>query len=389
MQDARAQNAAAQGDAATNALDAARQAQLNAITVNGLNREQIEARIKQIKKDIAAIEFGALRNARDAVDAAEKALEKAISALTYRRKTREQWELEAAAVDAAEKKVLAYEKGVYRALKDSEKIVKAWEKLNNTFTTTHIVNTVYNGTPAPGAADPDPAPKKKKKRGGGNSVRRVADGGFISGPGTATSDSILAMLSDGEYVIKAASVDKFGTGFLDSVNAGQLPGFKIGGMVREGGGSRNKSTPAKPVARVSEDAAERRAQAAKPNQAQTEAAAQKQRDALYRQGGFQGFEAGLGSTMAAFAKSAPGKFLADAYSGTGLGNQVFRGALALLSTPAEIVGSLAKNAMDFVAKPNLESLIKEMFEFYLTLEPKTVEYMDYEIDKNMYSFWKK
>jgi TP901 family phage tail tape measure protein len=230
MQDARAQNAAAQGDAATNALDAARQAQLNAITVNGLNREQIEARIKQIKKDIAEIEFGALRNARDAVDAAEKALEKAISALTYRRKTREQWELEAAAVDAAEKKVLAYEKGVYRALKDSEKIVKAWEKLNDTFTTTHIVNTVYNGTPAPGAADPDPAPKKKKKTGGGPIIRRVADGGFISGPGTATSDSILAMLSDGEYVIKAASVDKFGKNFLDLINAGKLPEFKLGGM---------------------------------------------------------------------------------------------------------------------------------------------------------------
>jgi hypothetical protein len=62
--------------------------------------------------------------------------------------------------------------------------------------------------------------------------------------------------------------------------------------------------------------------------------------------------------MAAFAKSAPGKFLADAYSGTGLGNVAFRGALAILSTPAEIVGSYAKNAMDFIAKPNLQSMIK-------------------------------
>ena len=91
MQDARAQNAAAQGDAATNALDAARQAQLNALTANGLTREQIEARIKALKKDIAVIEFGALQNARDAVAAAEKALEKSISALTYRKKTKEQW----------------------------------------------------------------------------------------------------------------------------------------------------------------------------------------------------------------------------------------------------------------------------------------------------------
>jgi hypothetical protein len=60
-----------------------------------------------------------------------------------------------------------------------------------------------------------------------------ASGGFISGPGTATSDSIPAMLSDGEYVIKAASVNKFGKGFLDSINSGILPTFKKGGSVKD------------------------------------------------------------------------------------------------------------------------------------------------------------
>lgn len=53
-------------------------------------------------------------------------------------------------------------------------------------------------------------------------VVAAASGGAIYGPGTATSDSIPAMLSDGEYVIKAASVDKYGTGFLDALNAGTL-----------------------------------------------------------------------------------------------------------------------------------------------------------------------
>jgi hypothetical protein len=76
----------------------------------------------------------------------------------------------------------------------------------------------------------------------------MATGGFVSGPGTPTSDSVPAMLSNGEYVIKAASVNKFGKGFLDSINDGKLPGFKKGGM----------------LGRVSADAAERRAQAAKP-----------------------------------------------------------------------------------------------------------------------------
>lgn len=45
-----------------------------------------------------------------------------------------------------------------------------------------------------------------------------ADGGAVSGPGTGTSDSIPAMLSNGEYVVKASAVSKVGTGFLDLLN---------------------------------------------------------------------------------------------------------------------------------------------------------------------------
>jgi UDP-glucose 4-epimerase len=49
----------------------------------------------------------------------------------------------------------------------------------------------------------------------------------------------------------------------------------------------------------------------------------------------------------------------------------------------------AKNLLGFKDNTNLEYLIKEMFEFYLTLKSRSVEYMNYEIDKHMYSFWKK
>jgi TP901 family phage tail tape measure protein len=49
--------------------------------------------------------------------------------------------------------------------------------------------------------------------------RLEADGGYIAGPGTATSDSIPAYLSNGEYVIKAAAVAKYGTHMFDSLNA--------------------------------------------------------------------------------------------------------------------------------------------------------------------------
>jgi len=63
-------------------------------------------------------------------------------------------------------------------------------------------------------------PKKLKK----------ASGGMIRGAGTGTSDSIPALLSNGEYVVKAKSVKKYGTGTLDALNAGR---FADGGLVQD------------------------------------------------------------------------------------------------------------------------------------------------------------
>ena len=56
---------------------------------------------------------------------------------------------------------------------------------------------------------------------------KKATGGYISGVGTGTSDSIPAMLSNGEYVIKASTVGKVGTGFLDLLNSGRLSNMKL------------------------------------------------------------------------------------------------------------------------------------------------------------------
>lgn len=55
-----------------------------------------------------------------------------------------------------------------------------------------------------------------------------ATGGPIFGPGTATSDSIPAWLSNGEYVIRAAAVDKYGLGLMHQINAMR---FADGGFV--------------------------------------------------------------------------------------------------------------------------------------------------------------
>lgn len=62
-----------------------------------------------------------------------------------------------------------------------------------------------------------------------------ASGGSVAGPGTGTSDSVPAMLSNGEYVLNAQAVDRLGIPFLNGLNTGRLRGFASGGLVGSGG----------------------------------------------------------------------------------------------------------------------------------------------------------
>jgi TP901 family phage tail tape measure protein len=59
----------------------------------------------------------------------------------------------------------------------------------------------------------------------------AATGGYILGPGTSTSDSIPVRLSNGEYVVRASMVDKYGVPLLEAINKGMLPSMATGGMI--------------------------------------------------------------------------------------------------------------------------------------------------------------
>lgn len=66
-----------------------------------------------------------------------------------------------------------------------------------------------------------------------------ASGGFVSGPGSGTSDSIMARLSNGEFVQRAMATSYYGTRFMNALNNLQIPrdairgllGFANGGLV--------------------------------------------------------------------------------------------------------------------------------------------------------------
>lgn len=78
------------------------------------------------------------------------------------------------------------------------------------------------------------------------STPKFAGGGIVQGPGTGTSDSVLARLSAGEFVLPARAVRRYGVALIESMRAMTfdplrgLPRFAAGGLV----GELAKSTPA-------------------------------------------------------------------------------------------------------------------------------------------------
>tara|TARA_B110000483_G_scaffold97704_1_gene119928 strand:- start:6160 stop:11811 length:5652 start_codon:yes stop_codon:yes gene_type:complete len=72
--------------------------------------------------------------------------------------------------------------------------------------------------------------------GGITSLFGFANGGavgFANGGSVGSTDTVPAMLTPGEFVVKKSAVDKYGEGFLSSLNKGVLPmqGFQNGGSV--------------------------------------------------------------------------------------------------------------------------------------------------------------
>ena len=63
----------------------------------------------------------------------------------------------------------------------------------------------------------------------------VAGGGRIAGPGSSTSDSIPARLSNGEFVVQAKEAKKVYP-LLEAINSGKFKGYREGGMVGDAAG---------------------------------------------------------------------------------------------------------------------------------------------------------
>jgi hypothetical protein len=96
-----------------------------------------------------------------------------------------------------------------------------WDSIQSVFSNPIKVNFDTSGGPLGG--------------GGGR-----ASGGLVRGPGSTTSDSIMAWLSDFEYVINARAVRHYGADLFGALNAMALPKdfmnrFAMGGLARSAG----------------------------------------------------------------------------------------------------------------------------------------------------------
>jgi hypothetical protein len=100
-----------------------------------------------------------------------------------------------------------------------------------------VPNAPSGGSPpsapiAGGVTPGSPPPVSIAGTGSVINATKKAEGGYISGPGTGTSDSIPALLSNGEYVINARSTRLFQP-LLSAINeTGSQPQFSVGGLVQ-------------------------------------------------------------------------------------------------------------------------------------------------------------
>ncbi|MER7445046.1 hypothetical protein [Micromonospora avicenniae] len=82
----------------------------------------------------------------------------------------------------------------------------------------------------------------------GGTLLKNAEGGLIRGPGSATSDSIISRVSNGEYILRAGAVRKLGVGFLDRLNQidrkGGIPGDSLPGRQVQDGALARRSLEA-------------------------------------------------------------------------------------------------------------------------------------------------
>ena len=245
-QDLRATSASGYFSSQTDALNAGRQSALDQVRgADGLSRVELEEKIKNLTDEIFAIEEKTLEPAQERIRLAQVELDKRIEELEVLGKTKTEWETIKNSIDLARTNSAGYLAAMTEAEKEVQNIKDLWNEIEKPKETVYTVKTVKEGdtTPAgpagpaaPAAAKPPGPPKPNGGKpvvtpGGGSLLGTnwiaMASGGKVmsymsDGGSPLGSDTVSAMLTPGEFVVKRPMVNKYGTALLESINSGSL-----------------------------------------------------------------------------------------------------------------------------------------------------------------------
>jgi TP901 family phage tail tape measure protein len=400
VQEMRAQEAERAAARQEKILEKARQNELDSVRspVDGRSRVQIEERIKTLKDEILEKEEKILEPQQRALDLANGYKDAAFDSIEYLGKNESEWKKIESGVRNAKVEAEAYKKAIEDALLLIPKLQAAYAGAPGTSTGASATNPTDGNKPSEKeeriaqlnaliqanrdavTKDKSITPEDKRlmaeniglikelreltgdsKTTGG--TKKLATGGFVSGPGTPTSDSIPAMLSNGEYVINAKTTKQIGLDTLDAINFGKVPKFARGGFVNTNSLAGVMAASKKPTVAELLAAAKKEDNKVVDKTIKAKATAPKNLSGMasslpgnknQNKGPFQDFEKGFNDAMS-FVGNLPvvkqvSDFVGDLYSADNVLGQGFRGAIATLSTPGDIIGSLAKNWINAYGK---------------------------------------
>ena len=251
VQEYRAEEASRAQQKAKDLLEQAKQNELDAVTAeNGKTRLQIETELKELQKEIAAIEESRLEPAqktlRELTAQRDIALE-AIGTDGYLGKTKAEWESVQNAIRLAKVESEDYKQAIEDALKLIPQLKDAYAGNNATDSGPQLtaeqqaaIDKIKSNRSAVRTSEGTTAADKKLMAenvrlikmlraagiadslfmsGGGKVPKYYAAGGFARG-----TDSIPAMLTPGEFVVRKYAVDRFGADKLKAINSGAYNG---------------------------------------------------------------------------------------------------------------------------------------------------------------------
>jgi hypothetical protein len=252
----------------------------------GMTRAQLEAQIRDIKQQIFEIEEAQIEPAQYQLDLLARKEELELSSLTILNQSRDEWEAVKNQVELARTSSDSYADDIERADGLVQQLIDKWSEVPTDVTTIHTIieNRIQEikKTPAP-APKPSPAPVastqpapapagpvkdqawvnsmavrvlrgdfgvgQARKNALGADYQRIQDrvnqhiytpgmrlfakGGYVASYmakggmtkpmfGNKGTDTVPAMLTPGEFVIKKWAVDKFGVGNLNAINQGNF-----------------------------------------------------------------------------------------------------------------------------------------------------------------------